>query len=133
MMNIRSGRNGVKQRENDEIVILVSSLHHLTKQGIPFLFTDVHAYLDYAEYSNDLTTLNTIDWKLLQARDFKRDDEDPRKMDRYQAEALIHQHLPVSGLLGALCYTKDVQQMIEGHASTQGLSLKVYTQPGWYF
>jgi hypothetical protein len=40
MRNIRSGRGGVQQRSNDEIVILVSSLHHITKKGLPFLFTN---------------------------------------------------------------------------------------------
>ncbi len=133
MMNIRSGRNGVRQRGNDEIVILVSGLHHLAKMGAGFLFTDVHAYLSYAEYSSDLSNLDKIDWKLLQSRDFKRDDEDPRKMDRYQAEALVHKHLPVAGLLGAICYNKEVQAGIEHLAAAQGLSFKAYTQPGWYF
>ena len=84
MMNIHSGRNGVRQRSNEEIVILVSSLPKLIEKRTPFLFTDVHAYLEYAQFSSNVTQLDRIDWSLLQARNFKRDDEDPKKMDRYQ-------------------------------------------------
>lgn len=133
MMNIRSGRYGIKQRANYEIVILVSSLFHIQAQGIPFLFTNVHAYLGYAEYSSDPAKLANIDWNLLQNRDFRRDDEDPSKMDRYQAEALVYRHLPVNGLLGAICFTKDVQAMVEGCAHPHHPTFKVFTQPGWYF
>lgn len=42
MMNIRSGRS-VTQRPNEEIVILVSSLHRVRELGIPVVFTDGHA------------------------------------------------------------------------------------------
>lgn len=100
MRNIRSGRGGVQLRHKDEIMILVSSLHHIARQGLPFLFTDMHAYYAWATYYDDLVHLNKVDWKLLQARDFRRDKNDPAKFERYQAEALVHQHCPVSGLIG---------------------------------
>ena len=45
LLNIKSGRNGVPQRPNEDIVILVSSLHKIKEQGLRFLFTDGHAYL----------------------------------------------------------------------------------------
>ena len=50
MKNIHSGWGGVKQRSNEEIVILVSSLHHVQEQELPFLFTDMHAYYSYANF-----------------------------------------------------------------------------------
>lgn len=71
-----------------DIVILVSSLHELTQQGVPFLITDRHAYLETAQFWNDLTDLSRLDWKILQARDFQRDPHDLGKFERYQAEAL---------------------------------------------
>jgi hypothetical protein len=74
----------------NDIVILVSSLRHLVKKDIPFVFTDRHAYLRTAQFSNDLGDLDRIIWPSLQERDFKRDDTD--KVDKYQAEALVHKH-----------------------------------------
>lgn len=64
---------------------------------MPFLFTDSHAYYQWANYYSDLAELAKIDWLLLQRRDLKRDPEDPAKFERYQAEALVHRHLPVGG------------------------------------
>lgn len=132
MRNILSGR-GVKQRDKDEMLILVSSMHQIVKQGLPFLFTDCHAYYQWANYYQDLKDLDKVDWPLLQSRDFKRDIEDPEKFERYQAEALIHSHCPVSGLLGIFCYTEKLKSNIEHEITKKALSLKVYARPDWYF
>jgi hypothetical protein len=43
MKNIHSGW-GVQQRQNEEIVILVSSLHRIRELDLPFVFTNAHAY-----------------------------------------------------------------------------------------
>ena len=133
MRNIRSGRGGVQQRANEEILILVSSLPHVVGQGLPFLFTDSHAYYRWATYYDDLAHLGKVDWNLLQARDFKRDPDDPAKFERYQAEALIHRHCPVSGLIGIMCYSEAVKMRVEAQVQARGLNLPVFSGPGWYF
>jgi hypothetical protein len=43
---------GITRRENRDIVIFVSSLHHMAGMGIPFLFTNQHAYTVDAEFFN---------------------------------------------------------------------------------
>lgn len=133
LRNIHTGWGGIQKRPNEEIVILVSSLHHVAGLSLPFLFTDCHAYYQWAVFYADLTDLDKIDWQLLQARDFKRDPEDPAKFERYQAEALIYQHLPVSGLLGIVCYTEALKQRIEQEIQARNLNLPVYARTGWYF
>ena len=100
LRNIQTGWGGVQRRANAEILILVSSLRHVADLGLPFLFTDSHAFYRWANYHDDLAKLDRIDWSILQARDFKRDPDDPAKFERYQAEALVYRHCPVSGLLG---------------------------------
>lgn len=60
MKNIHSGW-GVPQRRNEEIVILVSSLHHIRQLGLPFVFTNAHAYPDWTNYYSDLAQLGEID------------------------------------------------------------------------
>jgi hypothetical protein len=132
MKNIHSGR-GVKQRSQEEIVILVSSLHHIHEQGHPFLFTDCHAYYQWANFYDDLADLDKIDWPLLQQRNFKRNPDDPAQFERYQAEALIHRQLPIAGLLGIICYTKKLESDIEQQVQARGLALRVYARTGWYF
>lgn len=132
MKNIHSGWS-VQQRSNDEIVILVSSLYRVEQLGLPFVFTNAHAYPDWTDYYSDLANLGEVDWSILQRRDFKRDPDDPRKMERYQAEALIYHHLPITGLLGIMCYTDAMKERIEQDVAARGLTLSVHARPGWYF
>jgi len=132
MKNIHSGRS-VQQRSNDEIVILVSSLYRVEQMGFPFVYTTAHAYPDWTNYYSDLANLDQIDWSIIQRRDFKREPDDPRKMERYQAEALIHNHLPITGLLGIMCYTDAMKVRIEQDVAARGLTLPVHARPGWYF
>ncbi len=133
LRNIHTGWGGIRKRPNEEILILVSSLHHIAALGLRFLFTDSHAYYQWANFYDDLADLGKIDWPLLQRRDFKRDPEDPAKFERYQAEALIHRHLPVSGLRGIVCYTEALQQRIEREVQARKLNLPVHARSGWYF
>jgi hypothetical protein len=133
MFNIKTGHNNVIRRPNCEIVTLVSSLPKLQEIGARFVFTSGHAYLQETDYFEDLSDLNWIDWDLLRRRDFSRDPEDPGKLGRYQAEALVHRHLPVSGLLGIACYDEAVREQIEREMNSRGLSLGAKAIPDWYF
>lgn len=132
MYNIKTGR-GVSHVPNQEIVILVSSIYKVIEDGIDYIFSDRHAYLNQAFFYNDISDIDKIDWGLLQRRDFSRDPDDPEKIERYQAEALIYNHLPVASLLGVVCYTDNIAQEIKTLISTQELTLKVVKQTGWYF
>lgn len=133
LRNIHTGWNGIRQVPNADIVILVSSLYRVEELGLPFLFTDSHAYSGLARYFDDLARLDQIDWPLLQRRDFKRDPEDPGKLERYQAEALVHEHVPLAGLLGIVCYTDAVRADVERKMRALDVSLPMHTRPNWYF
>lgn len=132
MMNIHSGRS-VKKRDNEEIVILVSSLHHLSALNVPFVFTNAHAYPSWSNYYDSLDMLDEIDWQLLQNRDFRRDPDDLQKIERYQAEALVYKHIPVEGLLGVICYTEELKSKFEALIAKEGLNLAVHVRKNWYF
>ena len=133
LLNIKTGYNGVRQRRNDEIVILVSSLYKVRDHPIDFLFTDRHAYLQTAVFYSDLAGLSKIDWTILQNSDFKRDNDDLGKFESYQAEALIHLHMPTEALLGIACVNETVAGQMRDHIARAGLALKVAVTPGWYF
>lgn len=133
LYNIKTGYGGMRQTPMAHIVILVSSLHKVAADRLPFVFTDRHAYLHAAQFKTDLSDLNVIDWQILTNRDFRRDPNDPGKVERYQAEALVHAHVPVSTLLGIVCYDSQASAAISGFVSTAGVSLKVVVKPDWYF
>jgi hypothetical protein len=132
MRNIQTGWGGIRKRPNEEILILVSSLRHVQALGLPFLFTDAHAYYRYTTFYSGLADLDKIDWPSLQAQDFRRDPDNPMKFERYQAEALIHQHLPVAGLLGIVCYTPALQESFSAEIVSRSLKLKAIARTGLY-
>ena len=133
LYNIKTGYNGITPRPNEQIVILVSSLHRLNQLKVPFVFSDRHAFLKTARFSSELAELDRIDWKILQERDFKRDPNDLEKMDRYQAEALVHQRVPVEALVGAVCYNQASGTQLETAIKQRHINLRVLVQPKWYF
>ena len=97
-----------------EILILVTSLHRLRGAEVPFVYTDRHAYLRNAHYSSDLNELpNRIDWDILQRSDFQYDAQDPGKMERYQAEALVYQQLGFEHVICILAYDDQSKADIE--------------------
>lgn len=133
LYNIRTGYGGIQQRENEEIVILASSLPALEETGTRYVFTDRHALLTTANFFADRSHLHHVDYGLLQRRDFRRDPEDPGKVERYQAEALAYRRMPVSALLGLACYTDDVKHQIEAAMAEVGVNLTAVVRRGWYF
>lgn len=133
LYNIHTGYGGVKHRRNEEIVIFVTSLHRLAADGVPFLFTDQHAYPVYAQFFDNLDELSKIDWKILAAKDFRNDPEDLGKKERYQAEALVHRHVPLSSLIGICCFNEPTKARLEREVADRGVNLDVKVTPTWYF
>lgn len=133
LLNIRTGYHGITQRPSEDVVILVSSLHKIRAAGLGFLFTDRHAYPPTAQFFDDLSRLDMIDWDILQRSDFKRDNDDLSKVERYQAEALVHEHVPVPQLVGIACCSEDVATALRAQVAAAGVDLKVAATPGWYF
>lgn len=134
LFNIKTGYNGMTKTPMADIVILVSSLHTLVKQAIGFVFTDRHAYLRAADdsFSSNVADLGRIDWKILQAKDFKRDPNDPGKLERYQAEALVHRHMPVAALAGIVCYGPAQLARMQQLIQNMQLNITVDQRPNWY-
>lgn len=127
---IHTGRD-VKRVNRRDIVVLVASLRKLAAAGLPFIFSDRHAVLDYAEFfdSTELVRLDRIDWHNLRNRDFQRDNANPDKMDRYQAEALIHRHLPVGRLEGIACSRDEEVERVQAWAEAAGVDVRVSAPP----
>jgi len=133
MLNIKTGYGGIRQQRNEDIVIRVSSLEKLQAEGVPFVFSDRHAYLQTARFFTDRTSLDQIDWGLLQRRDFKRDPEKPEKVERYQAEALVRNQVPVEALLGVACFNETASARINDDRIATGRAIQSVITPGWYF
>lgn len=101
--------------------------------GVPFVFTDRHAYVASAEFFTNVEDLSGLDWDLIRSRDFRRDPNRPDKLERRAAEFLVHRHLPVTGLLGMACYDEATCARIRAEVAQRGLDLHVEVRRTWYF
>ncbi len=66
-------------------------------------------------------------------RDFKRDLDDLEKLERYQAEALAYENVPLDALLGMVCYDGGVESGIRAAMATRKIGLRTEVLPRWYF
>lgn len=129
LYNIKTGY-GVPQQSMDDILIVVSSLPLIAEKGIPFVYSDRHAYLKTAKFSADVKELpDRIAWNALQSRDFSKSDVD--RFEKYQAEALIYKHVPLDALLCIMCHTDSVKDEVV-KACAAHPNLKIMTGRKWY-
>ena len=133
LYNIKTGYGGIAKRDNEEIAIIVSSLHRLKETGLPFVFTNQHAYAVDTDFYSDIEDLSKIDWPLLQRRDFKTDDADPGKQLRYQAEVLVHRHVSLNAILGVCCVNDTIKKDLDALLNNPQERVVIKTTPQWYF
>ena len=131
--NIKTGWSGIIRRNNEDILIFVSTVYHAIECGLKTIFTDRHAYLAAARFYRDPNRLDQIDWELLRSKNFKKDAQNPERVERYQAEALIHECAPLTGLRGIAVYNERVRADIQKDVDKSGTPLLVRTIPSWYF
>jgi hypothetical protein len=106
----------------------------LEAAGLRYVIADRHAYLLAARFADDRSNLeDMVPWSKLQARDFQRNPEEPEAFDRYQAEALVHQHLPIDAVLGLACYTQAIQSDLDNSLDHLGVELPTAVRTNWYF
>lgn len=117
----------------ERLVILVTSVGTLAANGLRFLLTDRHASLAYVRFADDASGLDRVDWRILQASDFQRGEEDPEKIDRYQAEALVHRHVPPAAIERLVCYGPEQAKRVGQELAGRGLAHTVEVQKGWFF
>lgn len=130
--NIVTGWRGLRQRQRSEIIVLASALGTLEALAIPHLIADRNATLVNAVLAPGRALLDGLPWDIWQNRDFKLDDKDPGKLERYQAELLVHRHLQVEGLSAIITYDGTTQVSVEQVVSAAGATVPVLARPSWY-
>jgi hypothetical protein len=76
------------------VIYLVSEAEAIEAYGLSFAFTDGHAVMAYAEFSDDLNDLDFIDWELMKSKYWFDKQDDPNRKFRRQAEFLVYQFFP---------------------------------------
>ena len=133
MYNIKTGWGGIRQRNNDEIVIMVSSLERCRQRRFRSCLR-----IGMRTLSPHSSIRILRDWIRSTGTCFSDEisattRDDPSKKERYQAEALVHKHLPVDALSGLVCYNDDVLKSLNAALAKRKQTIKVVKKPGWYF
>lgn len=115
LLNIVTGirQPVVRKRNKDELIVIRCLIEKLAELD-QFFFSDGQANVtSISEHYNDLGDLDEIDWPIIHRSDFKKDLDDPDKQRRYQAEFLVHYHVPVTHIESIHVYTEKAAKIVK--------------------
>ena len=116
------------------ILHLVTTSEAVQAAKLPCCFTDGHAAINYTEFYEDLSLLETtIDWTLMKAKYWSDTEDDPNRQFRRNAEFLVHDFVPWPLMIGIAVIDEAMKQQV--NQVLQGFScntpVKVYRD--WYY
>jgi len=133
-------------RPQEEIVHLMSSAQIIASAGLPFVFYDRHAVMDYARPFNRLEDLTEIDWRIfLESPTLsgyakywheKYDAAHPHWMSRKevrQAEFLVHSAVPFACIENIGVCTDGVAATIREMLGLHHAECGVSVERNWYY
>ena len=97
LFNIITGYRAplVPKLDKEKIIVFRCEIQELSKLD-RYFFTNGQANVtSITDHYNDLDDLDNIDWKIIMNSDFKKVGTDTDKQRRYQAEFLVHNHVPI--------------------------------------
>lgn len=110
---IHKGNIETYQGGQESIVYLATTLVRVQQSGIPFVFTDGHAIMQFSEFYNDPVNLDKIDWELMKAQYWADTDDDPDRKRRRQAEFLLYEKCPWPLIAGIATIDEAMKARVE--------------------
>lgn len=120
-------------RASEEIIYIVSQASLIAEAGIPFVFSDGHALMEFSRFSNTLTDLSMIDWDVMQSKYWQPTPQDNDRRRRRMAEFMVHQHFPTHCIRAIAVANAGVAQAVESQLVNFAGSIPVRITPEWYF
>ncbi|MCX7099465.1 MAG: DUF4433 domain-containing protein [Methylococcales bacterium] len=119
----------------DSIVYLLTDLTRVQQAGIPFVFTDGHAIMQFTEFYNDPADLDKIDWPLMKEQYWFDTNDDPDRKRRRQAECLLYGKCPWSLIFGIGTFDETMKMRVDKLlANEQCAHLpRVKVKRDWYY
>lgn len=133
LYNIQNGFQRVIKRKPEEVIYLVSGLSEVKKTGIPFVFTDGHAYHLMSQFFNRENQLQEIDWHTVKLKQWNDTIDDTDRKRRKQAEFLVHQELPLSAIIAIVVYNDAAKSMVLTKFVETGININTLIKPTWYY
>jgi hypothetical protein len=143
-MTINSGNVPNSPYRQDDIVHLVSSAQRVVAFGRPFVFTDLHAALDYARFFGALEHLTEIAWDLFYEQpqldgycQYWMSRHTPAKhaqrKEIRQAEFLVHERLPLAAITQIAVRNENMEARVRAALAGTNWQPDIVRHPGWYY
>jgi ssDNA thymidine ADP-ribosyltransferase, DarT len=144
LYTINNGNVPDCDHRQDDIVHLVGHAQAVLAAGHRFVFSDIHAALDYARFFDDLPELDQIDWRIFfehpqlegYCRYWQNRYSTPhhvRRLESRQAEFLVHQTAPIAVISEIGVRTEVGAKRVRATLSGTGWNPPLRVVPGWYF
>lgn len=135
LLNILTGFHKpiVKQYPKEEIIVIRCLINDLSN-ACKFFFTDGQANeKTMTKHYNDINKLHKVDWDIIQKSDFKRDGNDTDKTRRYQAEFLVHEHVPVNKIESINVYNEKAANFIQKEVAKTDILIPIRITKTYFF
>ncbi len=117
----------------DKIIHLVTTTDLIINDKIQFVFSDGHAAMDISEFFNSITDIDKLDWETIKAEYWANTDDDPDKKRRKQAEFLVYEKFPVTGIIGIGVMNENIKQASEKILLQNNIKNDVKIIKKWYY
>lgn len=122
------------QGEQNEIIHLEIEIADVIREGLPFVFTDGHAIMDFSTYYEDPEKIDeVIDWEVMSARYWRDTLEDGDRKRRRQAEFLIQKEVPFSMIKKITTMTRERMEQVQLIINKYDIDVLVELKPEWYY
>jgi hypothetical protein len=119
------------------LVYLLSTLERLQELGYEPLLTDRNAALSYTAYRvfdpADLIDDEFIDWDLMTKDYWNNTPEEPQRVERRMAEALVHERVAWEAITQIGTQSEIVAAEVRAILAAARSSVSVNVRPKWYF
>ena len=116
----------------NEIVYLCSDMKTISAHGLPFIFTDRHAYLHTKGVYNNMDDLNRLNWDVI-LNPIMQGGYSALKKEYKQAELLVYRHFPIVSITGIVCCTEPIATFVRDELKAANISIPVVVRPDFYY
>jgi len=117
----------------EPVVHLVSAAQHIEKLGLRFVFSDGHGTMFYTDFFDSLDALDRVDWPVMRATFWADTYDDNDRKRRRQAEFLVHQIMPWSGVLSIGVMSATVRTQVQAMLAGATHRPAVIIRRDWYY
>ncbi|MDA3961068.1 MAG: DUF4433 domain-containing protein [Planctomycetota bacterium] len=122
------------QEGQTPIIHLVFAIDDLWQLGPTCAFTDRHAELGHALFSDDPGKLDEfVDWPLMKQDYWNDVPTYPDRKERRQAEFLVHQAVPWTAVHGIGVINVDMESQVRQSIASAAHQPTISVSPNWYY